>query len=133
IALRRHIANRYSLVAGVSIPKAPKNIVPPMLAACNPDFSIPLPPFRRLRAYAVDPSLSNRLATTGINEVTLKVRWEKISKGPKGEYLDVVDKDPTGVTYEPVDLDNQALVAQDGFPPAAGNPAFHQQMVYAVA
>src|SRR5262249_39045627 len=31
-----------------------------------------------------------------------------------------------------VDLNNGALLAQDGWPPPEGNPQFHQQMVYAV-
>ena len=35
----------------------------------------PRPPFRRLRTYAFDPSLT-QLATAAINVATLKVRWE---------------------------------------------------------
>ncbi len=34
--------------------------------------------------------------------------------------------------YEPVDLDDPELLAQDGLPPSEGSPQFHQQMVYAV-
>src|SRR6185503_12419804 len=35
--------------------------------------------------------------------------------------------------YEPVDLDDPRLLAQNGLPPSEGTPQFHQQMVYAVA
>ena len=37
------------------------------------------------------------------------------------------------MAYEPVDLNDKKLLAQDGLPPSEGNPKFHQQMVYAVA
>ena len=35
--------------------------------------------------------------------------------------------------YDPLDLDDPRLLAQDGWAPSEGNPQFHQQMVYAVA
>ena len=35
--------------------------------------------------------------------------------------------------YAGVNLNNQLLLAQDGWAPSEGNPQFHQQMVYAVA
>lgn len=103
---------------------------------------IPPPVYRRLRGYAFDPSLSVRLDTAVINETIYKVPWdegfecerEELAPGPVGEYLEVVDFDPaSGYFYEPVDLDNPHLLAQDGLPPSEGNPQFHQQMVYAVA
>jgi hypothetical protein len=34
--------------------------------------------------------------------------------------------------YDPVDLNEADLLAQDGLPPSSSNPQFHQQMVYAV-
>src|SRR6185503_4995722 len=58
---------------------------------------------------------------------------EKLEKGPKGEYLHVIDEDTSGETYEPVDLNDPRLLATDGWHPSEGNAAFHQQMVYAVA
>ena len=96
---------------------------------------IPTPPFRRLRGYAFDPSLSIQLETMGINEIVFRVPWEKdLEKGPVGEYLEIVDCDPaSGCFYEPVDLNHPGLMAQDGLAPSQGNPQFHQQMVYAVA
>ncbi len=102
-----------------------------------PDHAAPLPHpvFRRLRGYAFDPSISIKLETMGINQIVYKVPWEdNLKKGPVGEYLEVVDYDPPSQAfYAPVDLNNPWLIAQDGLAPSAGNPQFHQQMVYAVA
>jgi len=133
VALRRHIASRYMLMFGSSAINIPMNVVAKPPAACQPSIEPFDPPYRRIRTYAVDPSLSTRLATAGINEISLKVRWEKLEKGPKGEYLHVVDEDASGETYEPVDLNDPRLIATDGWQPSEGNAAFHQQMVYAVA
>src|SRR6185369_10686007 len=94
LALRKHIAERYSAVVGTTIPNAPDDIRPVQKQACVSNISIPDPAFRRIRTYAVDPSLSTRLETASINDVTLKVQWEKkLAPGPTGEYLAVVDKD----------------------------------------
>lgn len=95
------------------------------------------PAFRRLRVYAFDPSLETQLENAVINQVTLKVPWERdelLHKGPVGEYLEVIDDDPASEDlHPPVDLNDPHLLAQDGLPPSEGNPQFHQQMVYAVA
>jgi hypothetical protein len=77
VALRRHIASRYMLMFGSSAINIPVNVVAKPPAACQPSIEPFDPPFRRIRTYAVDPSLSTRLATAGINEISLKVRWEK--------------------------------------------------------
>ncbi|HKP73115.1 MAG TPA: S8/S53 family peptidase, partial [Pyrinomonadaceae bacterium] len=132
-SLRKHVAGRYPLVFGKSVQGAPAEVVAPARAVCEQEIAIPDPPFRRVRTYAVDPSFSNRLDTAATNEVVLKVRWEKLKPGPTGEYLAVGDTDATGKTYPPVDLNDPRLLAQDGAQPSEGNPAFHQQMVYAVA
>lgn len=95
---------------------------------------IGLPVFRRLRGYAFDPSLSARMETALVNETVFNVRWENLEPGPVGEYVEVVDVDPaSGRFYEPVDLEDRLVLAQDGLPPSEGSPQFHQQMVYAVA
>lgn len=93
------------------------------------------PPFRRLRGYAFDPSLSLQLETAGINHALFAVPWEQhLKPGPVGEYVEVVDFDPaSGQWYEPVNLNAVNILAQDGLAPSLGNPQFHQQMVYAVA
>lgn len=91
------------------------------------------PTFRKLRGYAFDPSLSLKMDTAAINEIVYKVPWEKLETGPCGEYVEIVDYDPTvGRYYKPVDLDNPFILAQEGIEPGEGNPQFHQQMVYAV-
>ena len=132
LALRRHVASRYPVAAGGK--SAPSNgdtigVVPRETAACEAQPELRNPSHRRIRVYAVDPSLSTRLDTAAMNEVTLKVRWEKFEKpGPVGEYLEVQDEG-----FAPVDLDAPELLAQDGWAPSEGNPQFHQQMVYAVA
>jgi hypothetical protein len=94
----------------------------------------PEPPYRRLRAYTFDPSLATQLDTSLINQMVLRVPWEKVDRGPVGDYLEVIDYDPSSACfYAPVDLNDPSLLAQDGLAPSEGNPKFHQQMVYAVA
>ena len=93
------------------------------------------PAHRRLRIFATDPGDGSRLDTSFINTATVGIPWEeKLQPGPCGEYLEVVDVDPaSGAAYEPVDLADPHLLAQDGLAPSEGHPQFHQQMVYAVA
>lgn len=96
---------------------------------------MPPPPKRRLRVYALDPSIAKSLESVSVNETTLSIPWEeKLEPGPVGEYIEVVDIDPaSNRLYDPVNLNEPKLLAQDGWPPSEGNPEFHQQMVYAVA
>ncbi|RRI03901.1 peptidase S8 [Mesorhizobium tamadayense] len=99
------------------------------------------PPQRRLRIYALDPSVAKRLVSVSVYQATISVPWDDepsadrpLLPGPIGEYLEVVDVDPASDrVYDPVDLNDKMLLAQDGLPPSEGNPKFHQQMVYAVA
>ncbi len=92
------------------------------------------PPYRRLRVYTFDPSLATQLETSLINQTILRVPWERLEKGPAGDYLEVIDYDPASdCFYAPIDLDDPHMLAQDGLAPSEGNPKFHQQMVYAVA
>lgn len=98
----------------------------------------PMPAMRRLRVYAFDPQASTRPASAGVNVATIKIPWEKpyeegVRPGPINDYLEVIDVDPvSGQFYDPVDLDNPYLLAQDGLAPSEGDPRFHQQMVFAV-
>jgi hypothetical protein len=111
------------------------------LAPLPPPPARPRPSSRQLRVFAFDPSLGYQLETAGINEVTLSVPWERspdgtdlLQPGPVGEYLEVVDRDPASEAfYEPVDLSDPFILAQDGLQPSEASPQFHQQMVYAVA
>src|SRR5207253_7247322 len=137
LALRKQVASRYPAAAGTTKPplRTEKSaaVIADVLPACDAQPEIRNPPHRRLRVYATDPSLSARLDTAGINEVTIDVRWEDLEKGPTGEYLTINDVDATSKNYEPVDLNDPRLLAQNGWAPSEGNPQFHQQMVYAVA
>jgi hypothetical protein len=93
------------------------------------------PPYRKLRGYVIDPSLSTELRNIGISETTYRIPWEPdLRPGPKGEYIEVVDFDYSeNVSYAPVDLNDKGILAQDGLAPSEGNAQFHQQMVYAIA
>jgi hypothetical protein len=93
------------------------------------------PTYRRLWGYAFDPSLSNSSETASINDLIFKVRWDDYkSPGPVGEYIEIIDYDPpSGKFYDPIDLNEINVIANDGVKPSESNPHFHQQMVYAVA
>ncbi|MEZ2332081.1 S8 family serine peptidase [Mesorhizobium sp. RCC_202] len=101
----------------------------------------PPPPQRRLRIFALDPSVAKRLDSVSVYQATLSVPWDDhpsteaaLRPGPIGEYLEVIDIDPaSNRVYDPVNLNDKQLLAQDGLAPSEGNPKFHQQMVYAVA
>src|SRR4051794_21830624 len=91
------------------------------------------PATRRLQVYSIDPSIDTSLATAGISRSVLPIRWEELAPGPVGEYVEVIDVDPSsGRIYDPVDLKHPYVVARDGPSPSEGNPQFHQEMVYAV-
>ena len=107
--------------------------LPPAVPNPQP-FVPPRPASRALRGYSIDPSLTTRLETAPISQITFKVPWEPLTPGPVGEYLEVIDTDPaSGCFYEPVDLDHPSVLAQAGLPASEGTPQFHQQMTYAVA
>jgi len=99
------------------------------------ETSIPRKPeTRRLRAYAFDPSLSLQIDTAKLNKIVYEVDWEDLEVGPVGEYIEVIDYDPTTDSfYNPVNLNDLHIVADGGLRPSVSNPQFHQQMVYAVA
>ena len=103
-------------------------------ARLKPPVNKKEPPYRKLRGYAFDPSVSLQIDTVGINTLTYKVSWEKLEPGPIGEYVEVIDFDPTiKKYYKAVDLNDIYILAQDGLNPSESDPQFHQQMVYAVA
>ena len=117
-------------------PKPLGKVVPiaPAATTTSKPFVPPDPPYRCLRGFAIDPSLSTELATSAYSQVTFKLPWEALQPGPVGEYLEVIDVDPASKCfYEPVNLDDPKLLAQEGLPPSEGTPQFHQQMVYAVS
>jgi hypothetical protein len=89
------------------------------------------PARRRLRTFAFDP-MSTRLSGQFL---TLDIPFEYIrGPGPDGGLVQVVDFDASrNEWYEPVDLDDPYLLAQDGIRPTESDPRAHQQVVYAVA
>lgn len=122
--------------------KTPKAITPPPKPADRavedlPQAAndVPAPARRRLRIFALDPSLGGSLNAYEDQIATIDIRNEpELQPGPVGEYIEVVDVDPASNRfYEPIDLNNPNLLLQDGAAPSEGNPAFHQQMTYAVA
>lgn len=92
------------------------------------------PHFRLLKGYSLDPGFSTRLDTADINEIIYQIKWEEVTKGPGGCYFEVIDYDPaSNCFYDPVDLNSQEVLAQNGLSPSEGNPKFHQQFVYTIA
>jgi hypothetical protein len=92
------------------------------------------PPYRQLKGYALDPGFSTRLDTAGVNEMIYRIPWEEnLSKGPCGQYFEVIDFDPaSNCFYDAVDLNDIHVLAQNGLAPSEGNPKFHQQFVYTI-
>jgi hypothetical protein len=88
-------------------------------------------PVRRpLRVYTQDPGTSVFDGAIA----TLPVLWEPALPGPCGCLFVVRDvHKPTGTVFEPIDLDNRDVVLAQGLTPSTTNPAFAQQMTYAVA
>lgn len=99
----------------------------------------PAPPARRLRVYAFDPQTASRLGSVDYAFATISLPWgtakqDQLQPGPINDYVEVIDVDPASRQfYDPVDLNDPYLLAQDGLTPSEGNPQFHQQMVFAVA
>ena len=88
-----------------------------------------LPERRPLQIFAFDPMLGR----TAGNRVVVSVANEPLLPGPQGARVQVVDYDATQrVFYQPVDLDDPAVLMNQGLDPSESNPLFHQQMVYAV-
>jgi hypothetical protein len=119
--------------ARVERPQVPVSAPPGPTDAEKP--VVPPPPGRKLRVFALDPAMRMDLKTERLAEATLEVPWEPdLQPGPVGEYLEVVDVDPSSnACYAPVDLNHPHILATNGLDPAEGVPQFHQQMVYAVA
>ncbi len=91
---------------------------------------VPPPPVRRMGVPAADPLLEGLEDNTSV----LRIPFEKdLKPGPVGDRVRVIDYDPrAGLYYEPVNLDDPSLLAQEGLAPSESDPRFHQQMVYAV-
>lgn len=85
---------------------------------------------RPLKIFASDPLLGRTFG----NRARIDVVNERLSPGPVGSRLEVIDYDGAqGGYYAPVNLDHPAILMQGGLEPSESDPRFHQQMVYAVA
>jgi murein DD-endopeptidase MepM/ murein hydrolase activator NlpD len=85
---------------------------------------------RPLKIYAFDPMLGRM----PLNRITIDIQNEPLRRGPAGSRIEVVDYDGANdCFYEPVDLDDKAILMQGGLDPSESDPRFHQQMVYAVS
>ena len=77
------------------------------------------PSRRRLQVFAFDPMLGR----TAGNRVTLTVPNEALLPGPLGARVRVIDFDGAQrVIYEPVNLDDPALLMNDGLSPSESDP-----------
>lgn len=87
------------------------------------------PLYRRLRIYAVDPSVSRLEGAVA----TLNVPFEPLQPGPVGTLFEVDPNDgQRGVRYRAADLEERRVLMADGYDPSPSDPRFHHQMVYAV-
>jgi hypothetical protein len=85
---------------------------------------------RPLQIFGLDPML----ARTERRQLTMEIANEALEPGPQGSRVQVIDYDgATKTLYQPVDLDDPAVLMTDGLSPSEADPRFHQQMVYAVA
>jgi hypothetical protein len=83
---------------------------------------------RPLRVIPFDPMVDR-----GGRSVVADVPYERVEPGPAGRLVEVIDYDPVHQCwYEPVDLDDSAVMLNRGLDVAESDPRFHQQMVYAV-
>ena len=85
---------------------------------------------RPLQIFAFDPSRGRALG----NHLTITIPRETVLPGPVGNKIAVIDYDASkNVYYDPINLDDAAILLAGGLQPTASDPGFHQQMVYAVA
>jgi len=87
------------------------------------------PARRPLQIFAFDPMI----ARGERSPLTLEITNEVLRPGPIGARIEVVDYDGAAHhIYQPVNLDDPAVLMNDGLDPSESDPRFHQQMVYAV-
>ena len=63
-------------------------------------WRVPHPIFRKLRVFAIDPGITAHPGITaqfGTAVMSrLAIPWESLQPGPVGEYLEVIDRGPSG-------------------------------------
>jgi hypothetical protein len=84
---------------------------------------------RPLKIFASDPLLGRTFG----NRAQIEIANERVTAGPVGRRVEVIDFDGArDCFYRPVDLNDAAILMQNGLDPSESDPRFHQQMVYAV-
>jgi hypothetical protein len=88
------------------------------------------PLYRPLRIFALDPAVSQLEGWIA----TVNVPYEPLEPGFKGQVFEVDAHDGgNDEDYRHLNLDDQAVLLNDGVRPSPSDPLFHQQMVYAVS
>ena len=95
------------------------------------DYEQPPATRRPLKVFAFDPMLGRRPG----GRITIDIPNElELKPGPMGARVQVIDYDGANdCFYTPVNLNDKAILMQNGLEPTEADPRFHQQMVYAVA
>jgi hypothetical protein len=88
-------------------------------------------PRRPLRIFASDPMVG----ASAPRRITIEINNEPdLQAGPVGDRIQVIDYDGAhNKFFQPVNLNDTAILMQNGLEPTESDPRFHQQMVYAVA
>ncbi len=87
------------------------------------------PRCRPLRILTTDPTASRLEGSVA----SIDVPYEPLEPGPVGRLFKVDAYDyGQSVRYKKADLDEVAVLLQDGYDPSPADPRFHEQMVYAV-
>ncbi len=95
--------------------------------ACEPLHTDP--PVRRITVFTQDPATPRMDVSTA----EIELPFQSLEPGPAGSVMKVIDRNETGQTYEPADLDALGPGYPSGYRPSVANPRFAQQMVYGVA
>ncbi|MGH8246753.1 MAG: peptidase M4, partial [Gammaproteobacteria bacterium] len=85
------------------------------------------PLYRPLKIFTQDPAASKLEGSIAL----INVPYEKLEPGPKGAIFEVDNYDGHQSNRK-VDLDDPAILIENGLEASPSNPRFHQQMVYAV-
>ena len=85
-------------------------------------FEYEAPVRRQLQIVSLDPGADVSMETATIGRCVLDVAWEELKPGSVGEYLEIVDLDPSsGCACQPVNLMDPRLLATNGLPPSTGH------------
>src|SRR6185369_9909930 len=88
------------------------------------------PLYRPLQIYVLDPSASKLEGCIA----TVNVPYEPLEPGCVGRIFETDSADGgNNRRYQPLDLNDQKVLLNNGRTPSPADPLFHQQMVYAVA